>query len=112
LWTSPRQNRYNVGDQRADDVIDYCEEHGIGFVPWFPLSAGKLAEPGGPVDAIAARHGVMPGAIALAWLLQRSDVMLPIPGTSSVAHVEQNTAAASLVLEAEDLAELAAVVPA
>jgi aryl-alcohol dehydrogenase-like predicted oxidoreductase len=106
------QNRYNLGDQRADDVIDYCEEHRIGFVPWFPLSAGKLAESGGPVDAIAARHGVMPGAVALAWLLHRSDVILPIPGTSSGAHLEQNMAAASLVLEAEDLAELAAVVPA
>lgn len=102
------QNLYNLENRGADDVLDHCEQHGIGFIPWFPLAAGKLAEPGGPVAAAAEAHGVTPGAVALAWLLQRSPVVLPIPGTSSVAHLEENMAAATLQLGPDELAALAA----
>jgi pyridoxine 4-dehydrogenase len=101
------QNRYNLTDRSSEDVLDFCEREGIGFIPWFPLAVGDLARPGGPLDEIAARHDVAPGQIALAWLLWRSPVMLPIPGTSSVAHLEENTAAASLELKEEELAALA-----
>jgi pyridoxine 4-dehydrogenase len=101
------QNRYNLTDRGSEDVLDFCEREGIGFIPWFPLAVGDLARPGGPLDEIAARHDVTPGQIALAWLLWRSPVMLPIPGTSSVAHLEENTAAASLELDEEELATLA-----
>src|SRR3984957_90392 len=76
------QNRYNFADRSSEDVLDYCEKHGIGFIPWFPLGAGDLSKPGSALDAIAHAHGATPGQIALAWLLQRSPVMLPIPGTS------------------------------
>ena len=101
------QNRYNLTDRGSEDVLDFCEREGIGFIPWFPLAVGDLARPGGPLDEIAARHDATPGQIALAWLLWRSPVMLPIPGTSSVAHLEENTAAASLELDEEELATLA-----
>ncbi len=101
------QNRYSLIDRGYEDVLDFCEREGIGFIPWFPLAVGDLARPGGPLDEIAARHDVAPGQIALAWLLWRSPVMLPIPGTSSVAHLEENTAAASLELKEEELAALA-----
>jgi aryl-alcohol dehydrogenase-like predicted oxidoreductase len=101
------QNRYNLTDRGSEDVLDFCEREGIGFIPWFPLAVGDLARPGGPLDEIAARHDATPGQIALAWLLWRSPVMLPIPGTSSVAHLEENSAAASLELDEEELAELA-----
>jgi pyridoxine 4-dehydrogenase len=100
------QNMYNLTSRKAEDVLEYCEEHGIGFIPWFPLAAGKLAEPGGPVDEAARAHDAKPGQIALAWLLQRSDVMLPIPGTSSVAHLEDNVAAATIELTDEEIARL------
>lgn len=100
------QNRYNLADRRSDDVLRYCEQHGIGFIPWFPLAAGRLAAPGGPLAEIAAAHGATPGQIALAWLLARSPVMLPIPGTSSLEHLEQNVAAGKLELSAEELARL------
>ncbi len=101
------QNRYNLTDRGSEDVLDFCEREGIGFIPWFPLAVGDLARPGGPLDEIAARHDATPGQIALAWLLWRSPVMMPIPGTSSVAHLEENTAAASLELGEEELATLA-----
>jgi pyridoxine 4-dehydrogenase len=92
------QNRYNFADRSSEDVLDYCEKHGIGFIPWFPLGAGDLSKPGSALDAIAHAHGATPGQIALAWLLQRSPVMLPIPGTSKVAHLEENVVAADIKL--------------
>jgi pyridoxine 4-dehydrogenase len=100
------QNRYNLIDRGSEDVLDFCEREGIGFIPWFPLATGDLARPGGPLDEIAARHDASPGQVALAWLLWRSPVMLPIPGTSSVKHLEENVAAASLDLDEEELAAL------
>lgn len=100
------QNLYNLTNRQSEDVLDYCEEHGIGFIPWFPLAAGRLAEPGGPVAEIAAAHGATPGQVALAWLLARSPVMLPIPGTSSLAHLEENVAAAELTLSDDEVARL------
>jgi pyridoxine 4-dehydrogenase len=103
------QNRYNVSDRQWDDVVELCEREGLGFIPWFPLSAGDLDE-AGPLARIARRRRASVYQVALAWLLARSPVMLVIPGTSSVAHLEQNIAAAELRLSADDLAELAAVV--
>src|SRR4051812_31456762 len=100
------QNRYNLVDRAAEEVLDHCEEQGIGFIPWFPLAAGDLAKPGGPVAEAAARHDATPGQIALAWLLQRSEVMLPIPGTGSVKHLEENVAAAELTLSEEEISQL------
>jgi pyridoxine 4-dehydrogenase len=100
------QNRYNLTDRGSEDVLEYCEEQGIGFIPWFPLAAGKLAEPGGPVAEIAEAHDATTGQVALAWLLQRSPVMLPIPGTGSVEHLEENVAAAGLELTGDEIAEL------
>jgi aryl-alcohol dehydrogenase-like predicted oxidoreductase len=100
------QNQYNLVDRRSEDVLDYCEQHGIGFIPWFPLAAGRLARPGSILDAIATKHGASPSQIALAWVLKRSPVMLPIPGTSKVKHLEQNVAAADIVLSDEDFAAL------
>lgn len=101
------QNRYNLVDRGSEAVLDYCERQGIGFIPWFPLAAGELAQPGGRLERIARQHGASAGQVALAWLLQRSPVMLPIPGTSNVAHLEQNVAAAGLRLSAQECAELA-----
>ncbi|CAN5248654.1 aldo/keto reductase [soil metagenome] len=103
------QNRYNLTDRGSEAVLEACEEAGIAFIPWFPLAAGPLAREGGPVDEISTRHDATPGQVALAWLLRRSRVMLPIPGTSSVAHLEENVAAASLVLSDEEYAELSEV---
>ena len=100
------QNRYNLADRSSEDVLDYCEAKGIGFIPWFPLSAGDLAKPGGSLDAIARAHKATPGQIALAWLLKRSPVMLPIPGTAKVAHLEENVAAAAISLTDEEFAAL------
>ena len=100
------QNRFNLGDRDGEDVLDRCEELGIGFIPWFPLNAGSLAEPGGPAAEIAERHDATPGQIALAWLLARSPIALPIPGTSSVEHLEENVAAAAIELSDEEVAEL------
>src|SRR5262245_61584096 len=96
------QNRYNLVDRGSEDVVNYCEEHGIGFIPWFPLAAGRLAESGSILDAIAASHGATPSQIALAWVLKRSPVMLPIPGTSKVAHLEENVAAVNIDLSNEE----------
>jgi aryl-alcohol dehydrogenase-like predicted oxidoreductase len=100
------QNLFNLTNRQSEDVLDYCEQQGIGFIPWFPLAAGKLAEPGGAVTEVAAAHDATTGQVALAWLLARSPVMLPIPGTSSVEHVEENVAAAELKLTADDIARL------
>jgi aryl-alcohol dehydrogenase-like predicted oxidoreductase len=100
------QNLYNLTNRQSDDVLHYCEPQGIGFIPWFPLAAGDLAEPGGAVAEIAAAHDATPGQVALAWLLARSPVMLPIPGTSSVEHLEENVAAAQLKLTIDELARL------
>lgn len=98
------QNRYSLGDRRHEDVLAYCEREGLGFIPWFPLDAGRLAEPGGPVDEAANRLGATHAQVALAWLLRRSPVILLIPGTSKVAHLEENVAAAGLELP-DDLYE-------
>jgi aryl-alcohol dehydrogenase-like predicted oxidoreductase len=92
------QNSYNLADRESDDVVDYCEANGIGFIPYYPLGDGELARPGGALDRLAEAKGATPGQVALAWLLKRSPVMLPIPGTSKVAHLEENVAAASLTL--------------
>lgn len=92
------QNRYNLTDRASDDVLRHCTERGIGFIPWFPIASGELAKPGGPVHDAALALNATPAQIALAWLLRRSSVMLPIPGTSSVEHLEENCAAASLQL--------------
>jgi pyridoxine 4-dehydrogenase len=100
------QNRYNLTDRGSEDVLDFCERAGIGFIPWFPLATGNLARPGGPLDEIAARHDATPGQVALAWLLAKSPVMLPIPGTSSVEHLEENVGTAKLRLSDEELATL------
>lgn len=100
------QNRYNLASRESEDVLDYCEDNGIGFIPWFPLAAGDLARPGGVLDRVARNYGATVGQIALAWLLKRSPVMLPIPGTSKVAHLEENVAAADIALSDEDFALL------
>jgi aryl-alcohol dehydrogenase-like predicted oxidoreductase len=92
------QNRYNLVDRTSEDVLDYCTEHGIGFIPWSPLAAGDLAKPGSLLDSVAAKHGVSPSQIALAWVLKRSPVMVPIPGTSKVKHLEENIRAAGVDL--------------
>jgi pyridoxine 4-dehydrogenase len=100
------QNRFNLEDRGSEDVLERCQERGIGFIPWFPLSAGSLAGPGGRLDEIAARHDATTAQIALTWLLQRSEVLLPIPGTSSVEHLEENVAAAGIQLSDEEMAIL------
>ena len=96
------QNQYNLGDRQHDDVVDYCTQNKLGFIPWFPVAAGKLAREGGPLDAAAKRHNATVAQLSLAWLLHRSPVMLPIPGTSSVKHLEENVAAASLKLSEQE----------
>lgn len=100
------QNLYNLADRSSEDVLDFCEKAGIAFIPWFPLASGSLAKPGSVLEAIARRHGATPGQIALAWLLRRSPVMLPIPGTGKVKHLEENVAAAGITLSDADFAEL------
>jgi len=100
------QNRYNLIDRSSEAVLDYCQQHAIGFIPWFPLAAGDLARPGSLLDPIARQHDASPAQIALAWILQRSPVMLPIPGTSKRSHLEQNVAAAALRLTDQEFAAL------
>jgi aryl-alcohol dehydrogenase-like predicted oxidoreductase len=101
------QNSYNLADRESDDVVDYCEANGIGFIPYYPLGGdGELTRPGGTLDKIAKAKGAKPGQVALAWLLKRSPAMLPIPGTSKVAHLEENVGAASVVLSDADFAAL------
>ena len=101
------QNEYNLGNRESEDVLAACEREGIAFLPWYPLDAGELARPGGPVETIARAHGATPAQVALAWLLQRSPVTIPIPGTSSLAHLEENLAARELRLTEDELALLA-----
>jgi len=100
------QNRYNLTDRESEGVLDACEQQNIGFIPWFPLATGSLAKPGSPLEQIAKQHQAAPSQIALAWLLQRSPVMLPIPGTSSVAHLEENLQAARIQLSQEEFEQL------
>ena len=100
------QNRYNLVDRTSEDVLDHCTQHGIGFIPWYPLAAGDLAKSGSLLDTIAKLHGAEPSQIALAWILQRSPVMLPIPGTSKVAHLEENVAAVTIQLSPDEAAAL------
>ena len=100
------QNRYNLVDRQSEDVLAYCTANGIGFIPWYPLGAGKLTKHTGVVDRIARSHGATTGQVALAWLLQRSPVILPIPGTLHVAHLEENVAAAALSLTHLEMAQL------
>lgn len=104
------QNRYSLSDRRHEETLKYCEQNAIGFMPWYPMAGGKLLKPENPaaqvLARIAARHSVSVAQLSIAWLLQRSPVMLPIPGTSKVAHLEENVAAAALKLSAEEIGEL------
>ncbi len=102
------QNRYNLTDRKSEDVLDYATENGIGFIPWAPISAGELAQPGGPVDDAAKRLGATTSQVALAWLMRRSPVIMPIPGTSSVKHLEENMGALDLTLDDATYKELEA----
>ncbi len=100
------QNMYNLSNRKSEDVLDYCTRDGIGFIPWFPIDAGNLARSGGPVDEIAADTGATYAQVALAWLLSRAQNVLPIPGTSSIAHLEENVGAASVHLSNEQVHQL------
>jgi pyridoxine 4-dehydrogenase len=100
------QNQYNIGDRRHEDVVEYCTKNKLAFIPWFPVAAGKLARPGGKLDATAKAHGATISQLSLAWLLHRSPVMLPIPGTSSVTHLEENIAAAGVNLSVAEWKEI------
>jgi pyridoxine 4-dehydrogenase len=100
------QNRYNLADREWEAVLDHCDKEGIGFIPWYPLAVGKLAQGEGPLGEIARRHDAAPAQVALAWLLRRSPVMLPIPGTSRVKHLEENVAAVNIELSDEEFAQL------
>ena len=100
------QNRYSLADRGSDDVLEYCEQAGIGFIPWFPLAAGRLSGAASPVSRVAAQLKATPSQVALAWLLARSPVMLPIPGTSKVEHLEENVASAGLNLDDKTMQEL------
>jgi aryl-alcohol dehydrogenase-like predicted oxidoreductase len=102
------QNLYNLANRQSEEVLTYCETEGIGFIPWFPVAAGDLAKPGGVLDEIAAAHEATHSQLALAWLLRRSPVMLPIPGTGSVAHLEENCAAGTVDLTDEEYDRLTA----
>jgi pyridoxine 4-dehydrogenase len=100
------QNLYNLANRSAEELLDFSAANGIGFIPWFPLATGQLAKPGSPLAALAAQRGVSPSQLALAWLLHRSPVMLPIPGTASIAHLEDNVAAAGIALSEREYAAL------
>ena len=100
------QNLYNLAERGAEPVLDYCERENLGFIPWFPMATGRLAQPGGPLQRIANEHGATPAQLALAWLLQRSPALLLIPGTSTVAHLEENVAAALIELTPSDIQQL------
>lgn len=100
------QDRYNLADRGSEDVLDICQRDGIAFIPWFPLAAGDLAQPGGTLDRIASRHRARPSQIALAWLLRRSHVMTPIPGTSSIAHFDENMQSEQIALSDDEFEEL------
>ena len=103
------QNQFNLVDRKSEDVLEYCEREGLGFIPWNPIAVGRLAEPYGPVADIASETGHSPGQVALAWLLRRSPVMLPIPGTGSVSHLEENVGAAQVELSDDQFAALSAL---
>jgi pyridoxine 4-dehydrogenase len=103
------QNEYNITNRKSEDVLNYCEENNLGFIPWFPVASGKLAQPGGKLDAAAKKHNATVAQISLAWLLLRSPVMLPIPGTSSIEHLEENIQAQDLALSSEEVAQLEAL---
>jgi pyridoxine 4-dehydrogenase len=100
------QNLYNVGARQHEDVLEYCEKHGLAFIPWYPVAAGKLAQPGGKLGVIAKRRGATVAQLSIAWLLHRSPVVLPIPGTSSVAHLEENLRSAEILLSSAELEEI------
>jgi pyridoxine 4-dehydrogenase len=100
------QNRYSITDRGSEDVLEYCEKEKLGFIPWFPLAAGRVSGPDGPIGRIAAQWKATPSQVALAWLLARSPVMLPIPGTSKVKHLDENVAAAELKIDANGVREL------
>ena len=100
------QNLYNLAKRDAEPLLDHATEHGIAFIPWFPLATGGLAKEGGKLDELAKKHHATPSQLALAWLLHRSPMMLPIPGTSSVDHLEDNMKAADIELTADEVAEL------
>jgi pyridoxine 4-dehydrogenase len=100
------QNKYNIEDRAAEEVVEYCTKNNLAFIPWFPVAAGKLAKAGGKLDEVAKRHGASVSQLSLAWLLQKSPVILPIPGTSSVAHVEENVASAGVKLSESEWAEI------
>jgi aryl-alcohol dehydrogenase-like predicted oxidoreductase len=102
------QNLYNLANRSAEDLLEVCEAESIGFIPWYPLATGGLARPGSPLDQIADELDATPAQLAVAWLLERSPVMLPIPGTSSVAHLEENLAAAEIDLTDEQFDALSA----
>ena len=102
------QNRYNLTDDKSEDVLSYCADHGIGFIPWAPISAGQLARPGGPVARVAEDLDATGSQVALAWLLKRSPVMMPIPGTGSLEHLEENLAAAGLDLDDDQYDQITA----
>ena len=102
------QNKYNLGDRAHEDVLDYCEQNDIAFIPWFPVAAGELARAGGKLDSFAKRHSLTVSQLSLAWLLHRSPVMLPIPGTSNVKHLEENLKAASVSLTQDEWDEVEA----
>ncbi|MEU6317973.1 aldo/keto reductase [Streptomyces sp. NPDC047009] len=104
------QNLYNLADRHAEDVLEYTERENLGFIPWFPMATGQLARPGGPLDTLAKTYGASPSQLALAWLLHRSPVMLPIPGTSRVSHLEENTRAAQITLRDAELQALSQAV--
>lgn len=104
------QNMYNLTTRQSEDVVDYSEKNGLAFIPWFPLATGKLAGEGSPLTELAKKHGSTPSQLALAWLLRRSPAILPIPGTSSVAHLDDNVAAADITLTDDEFAELTAIV--
>ncbi len=104
------QNLYNVANRQSEEVLNYCEKNKLGFIPWFPIASGELARPGGPLDETAKHHGATVAQIALAWLLKRSPVILPIPGTSSVKHLEENMGAAGVQLSQEEFQTLSAAV--
>jgi len=100
------QNLYNVGDRQHEDVVNYCESNKIAFIPWFPVAAGKLAQPGGKLDEVSKRHGATVSQLSIAWLMHRSPVIIPIPGTSSVTHLEENMKAAEISLSAAEMQEI------
>lgn len=106
------QNLYNLADRSSEKTLDYCEAHGIGFIPWYPLAAGDLARAGSVLDGVARKNRASPGQIALAWALKRSPVMLPIPGTGKLSHLEENVAAAGIALSDADFKALDAQAPA